>query len=65
MASRSAFCNTDGEVLKKVNPRIGGRVKNGRYVVQTGTPNSFGHLTMAHPELWACHVAEFMHELGD
>jgi homoserine O-acetyltransferase len=41
------------------------RVKNGRYVVQPGTPDSFGHLTMAHPELWSNHVAEFMHELGD
>jgi homoserine O-acetyltransferase len=41
------------------------RVKNGRYVVQPGSPDSFGHLTMAHPDLWSKHVAEFMHELGD
>jgi homoserine O-acetyltransferase/O-succinyltransferase len=41
------------------------RVKNGRYVVQPGSAESFGHLTMAHPELWSKHVAEFMHELGD
>ncbi|WP_213736133.1 alpha/beta fold hydrolase [Bradyrhizobium sp. dw_411] len=41
------------------------RVKNGRYVVQPGSPESFGHLTMAHPELWSKHVAEFMRELGD
>jgi homoserine O-acetyltransferase len=41
------------------------RVKNGDYVVQPGSSDSFGHLTMAHPELWSNHVAEFMHELGD
>jgi homoserine O-acetyltransferase len=41
------------------------QVPNGRAVVQPGTPNSFGHLTMAHPELWADHVSEFMHWLGD
>jgi homoserine O-acetyltransferase/O-succinyltransferase len=41
------------------------RVPNGRALVQPGTPNSFGHLTMAHPELWANHVAEFMQWLGD
>jgi homoserine O-acetyltransferase/O-succinyltransferase len=41
------------------------RVSNGRAVVQPGTPGSFGHLTMAHPELWADHVGEFMHWLGD
>jgi homoserine O-acetyltransferase len=41
------------------------RVPNGRMVVQAGTPSSFGHLTMAHPELWATHVAEFMQWLGD
>ena len=40
-------------------------VKNGRYVVQPGTSTSFGHLTMAHPELWANHVGEFMAWLGD
>jgi homoserine O-acetyltransferase/O-succinyltransferase len=41
------------------------KVPNGRAVVQPGTPSSFGHLTMAHPELWANHVAEFMQWLGD
>jgi len=41
------------------------RVPNGRAVVQPGTPSSFGHLTMAHPELWADQVAKFMHWLGD
>jgi homoserine O-acetyltransferase/O-succinyltransferase len=41
------------------------RVRNGRAVVQAGSEKSFGHLTMAHPELWANHVADFMRELGD
>jgi homoserine O-acetyltransferase len=38
-------------------------VKNGSYVVQTGSPDSFGHLTMAHPSLWAARVREFMNSL--
>jgi homoserine O-acetyltransferase len=38
-------------------------VKNGSYVVQTGSPDSFGHLTMAHPSLWAVRVREFMNSL--
>jgi homoserine O-acetyltransferase len=41
------------------------QVRNGRAVVQPGTTKSFGHLTMAHPELWANHVADFMNGLGD
>jgi homoserine O-acetyltransferase/O-succinyltransferase len=41
------------------------KVKNGRYVVQPGSSASFGHLTMAHPELWANHVGDFMGWLGD
>ncbi|MCE4225438.1 alpha/beta fold hydrolase [Methylobacterium sp. C25] len=36
------------------------KVANGRSVVQKGSPDSFGHLTMAHPALWAGHVGEFM-----
>jgi homoserine O-acetyltransferase/O-succinyltransferase len=36
------------------------RVPQGRFVVQPGTPDTFGHLTMAHPELWAHQVAAFM-----
>jgi hypothetical protein len=38
-------------------------LKNGSYVVQTGSPESFGHLTMAHPSLWAARVREFMNSL--
>ena len=41
------------------------RVKGARYGVQPGTQNSFGHLTMAHPDLWSDNVLEFMRELGD
>jgi homoserine O-acetyltransferase len=44
--------------------RLVPRVPHGRYVVQPGTPSSFGHLTMAHPQLWSQHVAAFMQELG-
>jgi homoserine O-acetyltransferase/O-succinyltransferase len=43
--------------------RLTTKVAHGRYVVQPGSATSFGHLTMAHPELWADHVAAFMHEL--
>jgi homoserine O-acetyltransferase len=49
------------KLLETLTPRV----RNGRYVVQPGARDSFGHLTMAHPELWSGHVAEFMHELGD
>lgn len=35
-------------------------VKNGKAVIQNGTPYSYGHLTMAHPDLWANQVAEFI-----
>ena len=35
-------------------------VPHSRYVVQPGTPSSNGHLSMAHPHLWASHVADFM-----
>jgi homoserine O-acetyltransferase/O-succinyltransferase len=41
------------------------KVRNGRAVVQPGSDKSFGHLTMAHPELWANHVADFMSELAE
>jgi homoserine O-acetyltransferase/O-succinyltransferase len=35
-------------------------VKDGQYVIQQGTPETYGHLTMAHPALWAEHVRDFM-----
>jgi homoserine O-acetyltransferase len=41
------------------------RVPHGTYKVQPGSEKSFGHLTMAHPELWAQQVATFMDQLGD
>jgi homoserine O-acetyltransferase/O-succinyltransferase len=52
------------DVLKILQTRMQ-RVKSGRYIVQAGSASSFGHLTMAHPELWSKHVAEFMRELED
>jgi homoserine O-acetyltransferase len=36
------------------------RIKNGRYVVQQGSSQTYGHLTMAHPALWADRVREFI-----
>jgi homoserine O-acetyltransferase/O-succinyltransferase len=45
--------------------RLMSQVARGRFVVQAGSETSFGHLTMAHPELWAQHVGEFMRWLGD
>jgi homoserine O-acetyltransferase/O-succinyltransferase len=34
-------------------------VRNGSYFVQPGSSDSFGHLTMVHPSLWAARVREF------
>jgi homoserine O-acetyltransferase/O-succinyltransferase len=48
-------------VLEELMPKV----RQGRFVVQLGSAGSFGHLTMAHPELWPKHVAEFMRELED
>jgi hypothetical protein len=42
-----------------------GIVAGGFAASQPGSETSFGHLTMAHPELWAQHVGEFMRWLGD
>jgi pimeloyl-ACP methyl ester carboxylesterase len=39
------------------------RVPRGTYVVQPGTTTSFGHLTQAHPELWARQLGQFMAQL--
>jgi homoserine O-acetyltransferase len=48
-------------VLEHLMPKV----SLGRFLVQPGSEASFGHLTMAHPDLWAQHVGEFMHWLGD
>jgi homoserine O-acetyltransferase len=48
-------------VLEELMPRVHG----GRFIVQPASARSLGHLTMAHPELWSEHVAEFMRSLGD
>lgn len=47
------------QVLQTLVPKL----KQGRYVVQPGTPASPGHLTMTRPDLWAEHVGDFMHWL--
>ena len=49
------------QILQHLMPRVPG----GHYVVQKGTPESFGHLTMAYPAFWADHVRDFMKELGE
>ena len=36
------------------------RVPSARFVVQDGSATSYGHFTMAHPELWADYVSDFM-----
>jgi homoserine O-acetyltransferase len=48
-------------VLERLMPTVA----HGRFVVQPGSEKTYGHLTMAHPELWAQHVAEFLRWLGD
>jgi homoserine O-acetyltransferase/O-succinyltransferase len=48
-------------VLEELMPSV----RDGRFIIQPASAESFGHLTMAHPELWSEHVAEFMRSLGD
>jgi homoserine O-acetyltransferase len=48
-------------ILEQLMPRV----LHGQYAIQSGSRSSVGHLTMAHPELWADHVATFMKELGE
>jgi homoserine O-acetyltransferase len=48
-------------ILERLMPQI----QDGRFVIQPGSETSFGHLTAAHPELWANHVSDFLRELGD
>jgi homoserine O-acetyltransferase len=48
-------------ILENLVPKL----SRGRFIVQQGTESSHGHLTMAHPELWAQHVGKFMQWLGD
>jgi homoserine O-acetyltransferase/O-succinyltransferase len=47
------------QILQRLTPRVSGA----RYLAQPGTADSFGHLTMAHPELWSQHVDRFMNWL--
>ena len=55
------FNPSELHVLDRLMPKV----PHGRFIVQEGSETSYGHLTMAHPELWSQHVAEFMHELAD
>jgi len=47
------------DVLQILQTRIKS-VGHGKYAIQRGSPTSYGHLTMAHPALWADHVREFI-----
>jgi homoserine O-acetyltransferase len=38
-------------------------IKTGHYLVQKGSSETYGHLTMAHPALWADHVREFVYDM--
>jgi homoserine O-acetyltransferase/O-succinyltransferase len=49
------------QILERLMPSIA----KGRYLVQPGSEATYGHLTMAHPEIWAQHVATFMRWLED
>jgi hypothetical protein len=59
--SDDEFNPSELRVLDRPMPRV----PHGRFIAQEGSETSYGHLTMAHPELWSQHVAKFMHELGD
>ena len=59
--SDDQFNPQDLHVLDTLVPKL----KQGRYVMQAGTPTSPGHLTMSRPDLWANQVGVFMHWLGD
>jgi homoserine O-acetyltransferase len=48
--------NPDGLGLLQSRMKL---VRNGSYFVQQGSSDSFGHLIMAHPSLWAARVREF------
>lgn len=45
--------------------RLVPQVATARFFVQPGTEQSFGHLTQAHPSLWADHVAELLRAVED
>lgn len=49
------------QFLEKLTPKV----PQGRFVLQPGTNQSPGHLTMTRPDLWTDHVAAFMRWLGD
>ncbi|NVZ60722.1 alpha/beta fold hydrolase [Pseudomonas gingeri] len=51
-----AFNPAELKVFEKLMPEI----SKGRFVLQPGSPASYGHLTMAYPEQWANQVGIFM-----
>jgi homoserine O-acetyltransferase len=59
--SDDEFNPSELHVLDRLMPMV----PHGRFILQEGSETSYGHLTMAHPELWSQHVAAFMHDLGD
>ena len=59
--SDDAFNPAELRVLEDLIPLV----PNGHYAIQEGSSASFGHLTMAHPDQWASHVATFMRELAE
>jgi len=59
--SDDAFNPQELHVLEHLMPKVA----RGTFVIQKSTEKSWGHLTMAHPELWALQVAKFMQMLGD
>jgi len=44
----------------EVLPDLIKQVKHGKAVIQEGSKNSYGHLTMAHPDLWEDQVKTFL-----
>lgn len=54
-----AFNPDEVGVLERLAPTV----KSARYKVRPGAPTTFGHLTMAHPELWADEVKAFMQDI--
>jgi homoserine O-acetyltransferase/O-succinyltransferase len=49
----------NSDVLQILQTRIK-LIKDARFSIQQGSSKSYGHLTMAHPALWADHVRDFM-----
>ena len=59
--SDDEFNPVEPHVLEALIPKV----RDSRFFAQPGSAESFGHLTMAHPELWSEHLAEFLRSLED